>query len=165
MNTLSAWLLSIIGIVIIGVIIDLVMPEGSISKYIKSVFSFIVILIIISPLTKVDNFNLTLDNFISNNKIAVDEEYVFSINQKLLDQIRYKIISDSEKSGIHNIDVNFLSEIDDYRLKINEVNIFIGNMVIDKESEHINKYQILVNIVNTYIKIDKENIKFYEWKK
>ena len=95
MNTLSAWLLSIIGIVIIGVIIDFVMPESSISKYIKSVFSFIVILIIISPLTKVDNFNLTLDNFISNNKIAVDEEYVFSINQKLLDQIRYKIISDS----------------------------------------------------------------------
>ncbi len=43
---MSAWLLSIVGVVSLGVLIELLLPEGENSKYIKGIFSVIVIFVI-----------------------------------------------------------------------------------------------------------------------
>lgn len=162
MSGFSIWLLSVVGIVILGVLIDIILPEGNINKYIKAVFAFVIILVIISPLTKLDSVDVSIENLINQSEIQLDEDYIFSLNQKILDQLNVNIVRDAEDYGLKNIDVNIVSDIDNFQLKINEVNIFLYDLVIDKDIEHIDKYQILCDIVKTYIKIDKENIIFYE---
>ena len=37
-EVLTSWILSIVGIVLLGVLIDLILPNGEIQKYIKSIF-------------------------------------------------------------------------------------------------------------------------------
>lgn len=49
---MSAWLLSIVGVVSLGVLIEIIMPEGEHSKYIKGIFSLIVVFVIVSPFPK-----------------------------------------------------------------------------------------------------------------
>ncbi len=38
---MRGWILSIVGIVFIGVILDIILPDGKTSKYIKHIFSSI----------------------------------------------------------------------------------------------------------------------------
>ncbi|MDE7208303.1 MAG: stage III sporulation protein AF [Clostridia bacterium] len=49
---MSGWLIGIVGVVSLGVLIEVLLPEGENSKYIRGIFSIIVILLIIYPLPK-----------------------------------------------------------------------------------------------------------------
>ena len=49
---MSGWLIGIVGVVSLGVLIEVLLPEGENSKYIRGIFSIIVIFVIISPLPK-----------------------------------------------------------------------------------------------------------------
>ena len=139
MSAFSTWLLSVVGVVILGVLIDVVLPEGNINKYIKAVFAFVIILVIVSPLTKLDSVVVSLENLMKENEIQLDEDYIFSLNKKILNQINESIIRDAKNEGIENIEIDFVSEIDAFQLKINEVNIYLENVVIDKDIKHIDK--------------------------
>ncbi len=46
---MSGYLISIIGVVMLGVLVDLVLPSGQMNKFVKSMFGIFTILIIISP--------------------------------------------------------------------------------------------------------------------
>jgi len=50
MNEISKWVLSICGVIILGVLIDAVLPDGGTRKFIKGVFAVILLYVIISPL-------------------------------------------------------------------------------------------------------------------
>lgn len=162
MEGFSTWLISVVGIVILGVLIDVILPNGAINKYIKAVYAFIIILVIVSPLTKITSIDVTKENFFNQGQLQLDEDYINSLNRKLENQLKTSIIEDAKKNGMNNVEVSFVSENGDYQLKILQVNIFLGNLVIDSDFKHIDKYQVLYSIVYTYIKIDKENINFYE---
>lgn len=57
---MSAWLLSIVGVVSLGVLIEIIMPEGEHSKYIKGIFSLIVVFVIVAPFPKLfDSANIS----------------------------------------------------------------------------------------------------------
>ena len=47
---LSSWVLTIVGMVVLSVIGDIILPQGKISKTVKGVFAFITVLVIASPL-------------------------------------------------------------------------------------------------------------------
>ena len=52
---MSGYILSILGIVISGVFIDIIVPSGSTSKYIKSIYSIFVVAVLLMPLLKFIN--------------------------------------------------------------------------------------------------------------
>ena len=79
---MTAYILSILGIVVAGIIIDIIVPSGTINKYIKSIYGIFVVAVIINPIIKFFNqhhdFNFTykdyevsekLLNYINNSKI------------------------------------------------------------------------------------------------
>ena len=49
---MSGYILSILGIVIVGVLVDIVVPSGTINKYIKSIYAIFVLAVILSPVIK-----------------------------------------------------------------------------------------------------------------
>ena len=79
---MAGYILSILGIVVAGVFIDIIIPSGTINKYIKSIYAIFVLAVIITPIIKFFNdnqgFNLeyqeyeinqNLINYIQTNKI------------------------------------------------------------------------------------------------
>lgn len=47
---MGAWIISITGVIYLGILLDIVLPDGKTTKYIRGAFSLIVILVIVSPL-------------------------------------------------------------------------------------------------------------------
>lgn len=162
MEGIMGWLFSIVGIVFLGVIIDVILPNGQTNKYIKAVFGFIIILVIVMPLKNIDSFEYAFDDLFNSSEIEIDENYIYNCNKQKVDKLSENIISLAETNGLLNIEVQILSNIYEYDLEITGVKIFLYNLVIDENYTHIDKYKLLQEIVQTYINIDEESIEFYE---
>ena len=61
MNKLTAWILSIAGVALLGVLLDLIVAEGRTQTYIKSIFGIIAVVIIASPLAGLAKGDWQLD--------------------------------------------------------------------------------------------------------
>lgn len=49
---MSEWLIGIVGIISLGLLLEILIPEGQTSKYVKGAFSLLVIFVVISPIPK-----------------------------------------------------------------------------------------------------------------
>ena len=91
---MSGYVISILGIVICGIIIDVIIPVGSISKYIKGIYSVFVVAVIISPVINLiankNNVKLNYENF------DFDQELVLYIYEKRTNNLEMEI-EDADK--------------------------------------------------------------------
>lgn len=162
MSTISSWLISIIGVVFLSVLIDIVLPDSHISKYVKSVFAFIILLVVITPLKDLKNNELSLGEYFENSKIEIDEDFIFNINKMKVEQLRLTLINLLQENGYRNLDVQIVSNNYEMKFEISKVNIFLENLVIDEEIKHIDKYRKIKDIVSTFVDVNEELIEFYE---
>ena len=61
---MSGWVLSVTAVVCLTVLLDIIMPDGQMKKYVKGIVSIIVIFVIVTPLASlaVGKFDLTKGN-------------------------------------------------------------------------------------------------------
>lgn len=160
MSAIGSWLLSIIGIVIIGSLIDIVLPEGTISKYIKGIYSLIVIFVIINPLIQLFDNKIQLNN---NYEMLVDEQFLNLVQEDKINYLEANLTTQLKLAGLKNVEIKIQAKNSENALKIDTVYVFFNNLVIDKKDEHIDKYQVAEDIILNNLKIDKEQIIYYEW--
>ena len=162
MSAISSWLLSVIGVIIIGVLINIVLPHSSISKFIYGIYSFIIIYVIITPI-----INILSDgkSFTINYDSIIDSSYIDSLNENKEIVMEKSIITKSASLGIKNIEVDIVSHISENNLILDKVYVNLQNAIIDENLVHIDKYQVLDEVVNSITKIGRENIVYYEWEK
>ena len=124
---MAAWVLSIVGIVSIGVLLDIIIPEGEINKYIKGIFSIVTICVIIAPLPKIidKNFDIT-DYFGTESSIAVDERFVEEVNGERVAETMLK------SNGIDGVKVEIIVRSYD-TLDIESVKVSVDKDGADKE--------------------------------
>ena len=157
---MTGYLLSILGIVIAGVLIDIIMPNGQINTFIKSIYSIFVVVILISPLTSIlkkdQNFLLNYEDF--NLNIGL----LNYISTKKVNETNNKIKNKLESEGFLNIDINlnYSLENDEIDYILCEVNL--KNLEIMADKQHINKYEFIREIVKTYANLTDEEIIFDE---
>ena len=78
---LSAWVLSIVGIVVLTLMVDIIIPEGKTGKYIKGVFAMLTVFVIAMPLPKIFNSEFDLEEFLQQNTSAsADYDVLDNIN-------------------------------------------------------------------------------------
>ena len=111
---MSSWILSIVGIVCLGVIVDIFIPEGQTNKYIKNIFSLLIVFVIISPLPKLLNNDLSFSNIINNVNTEIDLNFISIVNNQKINSIKNLILSALKKENIsvNDIDLscNYLQE-------------------------------------------------------
>lgn len=73
---MGAWIMSIVGVICLGILLEIVLPEGQTAKYVKGAFSLLVIFVIVAPLPALfkSGFELNLDG----TQLEIDEDYVNS---------------------------------------------------------------------------------------
>lgn len=149
---MSGYILSILGIVIAGVLIDIIMPSGTINKYIKSIYSIFVVAVLLNPLIKFlhKNHNFTVkykDYEINTNLI----DYIY---QSKVNSLEINIEKLLEDNGFKQVDIIFDYSIENDELIYKSCTLNLKNMVIDADKQHINKYEYIKDIVkqNTNLK-------------
>ncbi len=157
---MSRYVLSILGIVLLGIIIDVIVPSGNISKYIKSVFSIFVVAVIISPVVKfISNKNgIKLDY----NNYELDKELVEYIYEKRVDNEENKIEIHLKDAGFAEVDINIEYSINNNQIEYLSCCVNLENLVISADKQHINKYEFIKGIVKEFTNLTEEEIVIYE---
>ena len=83
---LKTFLQSVIALAFLGTVCDMMMPENAVKKYFKLTFGFMMIFILINPLTKNINttdFEFSFDEFMSNEEIkSTSDSYILKMHEE-----------------------------------------------------------------------------------
>ena len=135
MSSVSSWVLSIAGIICISVLVELIMPEGQMNKYIKNVLSFIIVLVIILPLPKLINKDLNSPIF-DYTEIEIQEDYLIEFNKSKLNALTKMIENDIKELGYEGVTISIKAEFFDEKIEYKSVFVNLTKLVITEEAKH-----------------------------
>lgn len=162
MASLSSWVLSIAGICLLSVIIDLVLPDGKTNGIIKNVFSYAIVLVVILPIPNLFKGNINLSDVFSEIEFEVQDTYIYNVNQAKLDSWTKSIETSLNNKGIYGAVVSISANIFETNMEINAVYVDLYNVVISDKNSNINIQTEVVSVVLDYINISKDKVIFYE---
>ena len=134
---MSEWLLSIAGIILLSVLCEFILPEGQINRYIRGIFAFITIFVIIAPLPKLFNKEMDFSNFLSSYDIELQEDYLYEINLSKLNALQNDIISELENRGIENVKISYSANVE--KMYIFEITADLRDMSFSENSMNTQK--------------------------
>ncbi|MCI5797469.1 MAG: stage III sporulation protein AF [Firmicutes bacterium] len=158
MSSISSWILSIAGISVIGVLVELVLPNGQTKKYVKGVFAFVVVMVIITPLPKLLGNDFQVDDIFEEDAIIIQEDFVYQINRDRLEKIEEMIEGDLKDEGLENVQVKINANIFTNEMTIDAVFVDLSNLVITEKGEHKNTNEIIINSILKYVSVEKSDI-------
>ena len=152
---MSAWLLSVIGVVFLAVLLDFVYPNGKTNAFCKSIFGIFAMIMLIYPLVKIDISSLSQT---SMSYISLEEE----IRKSKDEYYRLKLENTFSNENIIGVSVEIDSKMRDNDYYISNVVVDISSIVLSQDLEHKNKYEVIEELILKTINVDKENIIIYE---
>ena len=150
---MTNWVIGIVGVVFLGLLLDMVYPNGKTNKLCRSIFGLIALAVIIKPIFNMDihfQKNNYIDGFLEN-----------SLNDSKINILKNEIESGLLLKGLDGVFVEIESKIEDNKFLIENVTIDISNAVLLKNFENINKYEVIINEVKKVVDIDEEVIVIY----
>lgn len=160
---MSGWILSVVGISLISVVIDLILPEGSMNSHIKKVFSYFVVISILIPIVSVFKNGVNLEDVFSEVEINIQDDFIYNINQAKIDSLTEDINKKLNKKNILGVTISISADIFESDMQINAIYVDLYNAVINGSDKNINiKTEVKCVIIET-LNIKEEKIIFNEW--
>lgn len=150
--TLKTYIISLVSVSLLTAITQIITPEGKLKNVCKTIFGFIVVLTVISPVVSGKlKINFDFENSLSD--VAVDDRAV-----NLIYEEREWGIEDScerilEENGIIGVRVDVV-----FNGKVEKVSLNFDDLRITEETEHINIISKTIDILSDFLSIKKENI-------
>lgn len=144
---MSGWVLSVTAVVCLTVLLDIIMPDGQMKKYVKGIVSIIVIFVIVTPLASlaVGKFDLTKGN------ITIDSDMLTSL-ESTSDRYRgIQLEGMLSEDGI-TADVKIVSENGKKK-----VEVIIKNEVLSENEMNILKQKVSKTVAE-FLDIDDSDV-------
>lgn len=161
LSELSNWILSIAGIICVSVIVELILPEGQMNRYIKGVFSFIIILVVIMPIPKLVNKDFDFSNIFDESGYEIDSDYIYQINLDKINGVKSEIEKQVENRGYLNVVISINCDIFDNSMQYKSIFVDLSDLVISGQAEHNNISKIkkdISSIIMAIVDINEEAI-------
>lgn len=159
---MSGYLLSLLGVIVLGVLVDIILPSGSTSKYISGIFAIVVVFVIISPVLKFIKSDYKLSDYFSNVDIELNEKLLYSINDNKFNAMETTITNQLKDNGYSNVVVDIQFTLDADNVEITQVLIDLTKLVINANSANINRYVYIRQVVMEHLMVTEEVIVFSE---
>ena len=156
---MNSWILSIVGIVCLSVITDIFIAEGQTNKYIKSIFSLVIVFVVISPLPNILNKNFNIDKLLNSVEADIDLNFIALINKQKCEAIDNIIKSSLSENNIEVKNIDTTCNIFQEDFEILSVYVDISNISV-KNSDNFKKK--IIKLIQENINISKEQIVFNE---
>ncbi len=165
MGIFGGWILSIIGIVLIGVIVDLILPDGEMQKYIKSIFLVFVVFVMINPILNFNIDKIDFNKFIYNSSsVEINENFLINYNKEYKKSLEKVCEASLENKGFKNVIVTIYLNMSTTKFEIKQVELNLKNLVINENSVHIDKYKEIKSIILSLLDIEENRVVF-KWVK
>lgn len=158
MSAISSWVMSICGVSILSVLVDLFLPEGQTNKHIKNIFSFAILLVMIAPLPNLIKSAPSISSMFDDFDYTIQTEYIYGVNRSKVEKLCDEIEDELTEKGILNAQVEISADTYDFNLRIDGVFVNLEQMVL---SDKVNKneiYDIVYDCVCKKINIKKEKV-------
>ena len=144
---MSGWVLSVTAVVCLTVLLDIIMPDGQMKKYVKGIVSIIVIFVIVTPLASlaVGKFDLTKGN------ITIDSDMLESLESTSDRYREIQLESMLSEDGI-TADVKIVSENGKKK-----VEVIIQNQVLSENEMNILKQKVSKTVAE-FLDIDDSDV-------
>lgn len=158
MSSISAWILSICGMVIISILVDIILPQKVLTKFVKSIVGILTVLVAFSPITNINLDNLNFTDMFSG--VAVNDAFIENREEEKLSALKKSIESSISRNGYKNVEVCFEAEEENGLIKT--VFVDLKKLVLSTEILNIDKYTNIVAIIKQFVSISEDKIIFYE---
>lgn len=148
---MTAWILSIAGISVVSVLVDLILPSGQTAKYIKNIFAFITIFVIISPLPKLLNGDVKIDDIFESEEIILQEDFLYQVNRDKLSALESSVQVNLESEGVKGVIVSLSADIFKTEMQIEEVFVDLSEIVIDENCQHKDIKKLITKVVKNCV--------------
>ena len=160
---MKSWIISISAVVIITAIISLIVPEGKIGKYIKSIFSLFIVFTIIKPLFYIKNTEFKYEDIFDQNEIELQFSFIEFISEEKINEYENNCLIILENEGVSNGIVEIVySHEDQSKIKIEFISVNLENSVIISDKSHIDIIKDIKKNISTYMNINIDSVKIYE---
>lgn len=162
-SSVSSWILSIAGIVIISVIVELILPEGSINKYIRSIFSFLVVFVIVAPLPALVGKKFDYSQIISQEEFTLQEDYLFQLNVYKTEALQEDLVNVINEAGYENVEVSVSCNNYATSFVVDAIYVELSNLVIMDKAEHTNIIDIekeILKLIVSYANVEERKVHF-----
>jgi hypothetical protein len=150
---------------VLTVLLDIILPDGQTNKYIKGIFSVVVVMVIAAPVTGALNGGMNIEGLfdLSMSKYAADNNYIYGVYvdayAKEGEAIKTYL---SSKEGIEIEKADIVFDPAD-KQKILYMNIFLKKSVIEKNPAHINISDKIQETLSKRYSIKKEDVRILIW--
>ena len=131
------------------------------NRYIKGIFSFIIILVVIMPIPKLLNRDFDFSNIFDNSGYEINSDYLYQVNLDKMNSVKNEIEKQIEKRGYLNVVVSINCDIFDNSMQYKSIFVDLSDLVISGQAEHNNISKIkkdISSIIMAIIDIDEEAI-------
>lgn len=126
---MSARITSIVGVICLGILLEIVLPQGKSAKYVKGAFSLLIIFVIAAPLPKLLKSDWKLD--FDGSAFKVDDAFVEETKDLYADGVR-KDIEDYLTLCGYESDVKIVLE-EGTVSKVKRVDVSVRAEIVDEK--------------------------------
>ena len=154
---MKAYIISIIITSILIALTELILPQGRLKSVVNTVFSLTMLLVTISPLSNIEA-DISIPTFNqSQNNNDLDTEYLNDYFEVRLENY-YADLFQKQLFRSDLITEKIIVDIKD--MQIENVQIFLSNLVIPEENTHINN-NVIANYVSDVLGISVKKVEIY----
>lgn len=161
MSDISVWAISIAGVALLSVLVDIVLPQGKTSKFVKSAMSLICLCVIIQPLLNIYRQKNTeiIDIDYQSDSVYVQKDLEFYYVESQYKLIANNLEQSLANKGICEAQVSFCLQKD---YSIAYVAIDLTKVVIQRKDIHINIIEEVMLEIKNNMHLSEEQILIYE---
>lgn len=159
LNSVISWLMSVVGITLIGVLVDLILPNGTMQKYIKSIFSIFVVFVMVYPIINIDINKLDFNKFLYNEtSVELNDKYIENFHKEYKESLEKLTENCLQNKGYENLNVEIFYKMSSKDFEIEKVVVDAKNLVINSSSVHIDKYKEIKKIVVSFLYVEEDKV-------
>ena len=165
LSSISNWIISIAGVVCLSVMVDLLLPNGQMSKYIKGIFSFIILLVIIMPLPNLLGKSYDFSNIFDSQEAQLQEDYLYQININKVSALEERLQSELKHKGYEGVTLHLNCDIFAKKIEYKSVYVDLSRLVIMDNAAHKDMISVkkeISSFLASSIKLEEEKVEFNE---
>ena len=159
---MTAYISSILGAVLLGVVIEVVMPNGDMQKYIRGMYSIFVIFILMTPIANLLKADFDVNKYFTTEAVVISDDYIEYITRTRAESMSTYLESKLADDGLKGVDIEVAYLVNDYEISLDKILVNLDKLVIIAQDEHINKYDIIINGITKYVNVEEDKIVFNE---
>lgn len=162
MTAFSSYILSVVGIILLTVLVHIILPEGSMSKYIQNILSLIIVFVMVSPISGLLNYNFDASSILEGSRVSIDDSFISLVNAQTVNQLEFSIERELTEFGFNGVFVVISANITNTPVAVEKIEVDLSNLVMNRDVQHINKYTKIKEVILKNLEIEEGKIVFYE---